>query len=170
MKRREKLYGIMWTCQTEFSFCNLQHCTISFWQMFDFIFLFLLSSTCLSLNVFLNHTHHFCKKHLFTFYHIELWNGMKSYTVECELGLVFDAHFLYPFFHKNFSLIIYQLTKFQYNIWSNCVFKFLFSQLMASWTLRFNLDHLFEQWLTEGKRGEEGNVKMWISWERKKGF
>ena len=47
-----------------------------------------------------------------------------------------------------------------------CV-KFLFRQLMTSWTLRFILDQALKQWPTERKRGEDGNTKSWISRERK---
>ena len=38
---------------------------------------------------------------------------------------------------------------------TKCVIKFLFRELMTSQTLRF----IFDQWLTGGKRGEEGNTK-----------
>ena len=41
---------------------------------------------------------------------------------------------------------------------------------MMSWTLRFILDQSLKQWQTERKRGEEGNTKIWISWERKELF
>ena len=51
------------------------------------------------------------------------------------------------------------LSKYQ----TKCVFKFEFSQLMALQTLRFNFHHLFEQWLTEGKRWEKGIAKIRIS-------
>ena len=41
---------------------------------------------------FQNHTHHYGKKYLLTLYHIGLWNGVKSYTVECEHGLkIYDV-------------------------------------------------------------------------------
>ena len=50
-----------------------------------------------------------------------------------------------------------------------CVINFLFRQLM-SWTLRFILDQPLKQWLTGRKRGEDGNLKIWISWERKELF
>ena len=29
------------------------------------------------------------------------------------------------------------------------------------------MDHPLKQWLTEGKRREGGNTKLWISWEQK---
>ena len=44
----------------------------------------------------------------------------------------------------------------------------MLSQLMTSQTLRYMFDHLLNLLLTGGNREEEGNTKMWISWERKK--
>ena len=43
----------------------------------------------------------------------------------------------------------------------------LFRQFMRSRTLRFILDQPLKQWLTGGKAGEDGNTKIWISWERR---
>ena len=31
---------------------------------------------------------------------------------------------------------------------------------MTAQTVRFNFNHLLEQWLTKGKSGEEGNTKL----------
>ena len=41
---------------------------------------------------------------------------------------------------------------------------------MTSWTLRFILDQVLNQWLTVRKRGEDGNAKIWIPRERKELF
>ena len=49
---------------------------------------------------------------------------------------------------------------------TKCVIKFLFRQLMSQ-TIRFILDQPLKQWLTGRKSGEDGNTKIWISWERK---
>ena len=49
---------------------------------------------------------------------------------------------------------------------TKCVIKFLFRQLMMSQTIRFMLDQPLKQWLTDRKRGEDGNTKIWISQER----
>ena len=61
---------------------------------------------------------------------------------------------------------------------TKCVIKFLFRPLMTSYTLRFNLDQALKQRLTEGKIGEDGNTKTWISregnevfrWNKKSSF
>ena len=53
---------------------------------------------------------------------------------------------------------------------TKCVFKFLFRQLMKSWTSKYVFDQALKQWLTGRKRGEDGNTKNWISWERKELF
>ena len=58
----------------------------------------------------------------------------------------------------------------RYRTKSKCIIKFLFRQLMMSWTLRFILNQALKQWLTGRKRGEDGNTKIWISWERKEFF
>ena len=49
-----------------------------------------------------------------------------------------------------FSFSLYQ---------TKCVIKFLFRQMMTSFTLRFIFDQALKQWLTEEKRGEDGNTK-----------
>ena len=41
---------------------------------------------------------------------------------------------------------------------------------MTSQILRFILDQVLKQWLTGGKRWEDGNTKMLISRERKELF
>ena len=53
---------------------------------------------------------------------------------------------------------------------TKCVIKFLFKQLMASWTLRFSFNHPPKQWSTGRKRGEDRNTNIWISQERKEFF
>ena len=40
-----------------------------------------------------------------------------------------------------------------------CVINFLFRQLMTSQTLRFIFEQSLKQWLTERKKGEDGNIK-----------
>ena len=52
---------------------------------------------------------------------------------------------------------------------AKCVIKFLLRQLMTSWIWRFFLDQPLRQWLT-GKKWEDENTKIWISWERKELF
>ena len=42
---------------------------------------------------------------------------------------------------------------------TKCIIKFLFRQLMTSSTLRFFLDQLLKQWLTERKIEEDENTK-----------
>ena len=39
------------------------------------------------------------------------------------------------------------------------VINFLFRQLMTSQTLRFIFEQSLKQWLTERKKGEDGNIK-----------
>ena len=53
---------------------------------------------------------------------------------------------------------------------TKCVVKFLFRQLMMSQTLRIIFDQPLKQWLTGRKRGEDGNIKNWISQKRKELF
>ena len=81
------------------------------------------------------------------------------------------------FFHKNVPcLIFYQRLKFQCHTYSfsryqtKCVIRFLFRQLMTSYTLRFFLDQPPKQWLRGTKRGGNANTKTWISRERQKLF
>ena len=50
---------------------------------------------------------------------------------------------------------------------TKCVIKFLFRQLMMSQTMGFMLDQPLKLWLTERKRGEDGNTKISISREQK---
>ena len=50
------------------------------------------------------------------------------------------------------------------------VIKFLFRQLMTSWTLRFIFDHPPKQWPTGRKRQKDRNTKYWISQKRKELF
>ena len=40
------------------------------------------------------------------------------------------------------------------------IIKFLLQQLMTSKTLRFNFNHPLKQWMTGGKRGEDGNTTI----------
>ena len=74
------------------------------------------------------------------------------------LGLVFSAYFLHTFSIKMFFIkyllvdqvlmsILLSFSRYQMK-W---VFKFLFSQLVTSWNLEFEFDHLHKQWLTEKK-------------------
>ena len=90
------------------------------------------------------------------------------------LELVFSAYFLHTFSIKMYFIkyllvdqvlmsILLSFSRYQIK-WA---FKFLFSQLVTSWNLKFEFDHLHKQWLTEEKRVEEENTKMWISWEWK---
>ena len=82
------------------------------------------------------------------------------------------------FFHKNvFYLILYQWGNFQcHNSFSNpryqtkYVIKFIFRQLMMSQTIRFMFDQPIKQCLTERKREEDGNTKIWKFREWKKLF
>ena len=46
----------------------------------------------------------------------------------------------------------------------------LFRQLMTFKLLRFIFDQTLKQWMTGGKREEDGNTKIWISPERKELF
>ena len=48
---------------------------------------------------------------------------------------------------------------------TKCVM-FLYRQLMTPETLRFTSHHPQKQWLTERKRREDRNTKIWISWEK----
>ena len=63
----------------------------------------------------------------------------------------------------SFSVIPFFLLKISDKM---CYCKLLFRQLMMSQTLRLILDQALKQWLTERKRGEDGNTKIWISWEQ----
>ena len=78
--------------------------------------------------------------------------------IEKESGTSFWCTFSAQFFHKNDSYLIQSLDKVsmsdlisfsQYEIKYDI--KFLFRQLLTSWTF---LDHLLKQWLTGGKRGK----------------
>ena len=60
---------------------------------------------------------------------------------------------------------IFSFSKYQ----TKCV-KFLFRQLIASWSLRFIFDHPLKQRLTGRKEGKDRNTKIWISQERKELF
>ena len=53
---------------------------------------------------------------------------------------------------------------------TKCVIKFLFKQLMASWTLKFIFDQALKQWVTGRKRGEGKNTEIWVSREQKELF
>ena len=53
---------------------------------------------------------------------------------------------------------------------TKCVIKFLFWQMMTSYTLGFLLNRTLMQWLTGKKREEEENTKIWISREQKELF
>ena len=53
---------------------------------------------------------------------------------------------------------------------TKCVTKFWFRQLVTTRTLRFFLKQPLKQWQTGKKRGEEENIKIWISREWKKLF
>ena len=75
--------------------------------------------------------------------------------------------------YKCFYLILYQRAKFQchtsfpsQDIKQNVLLSLLFRQLMSQ-SIRFILDQPLKQWLTGRKSGEDGNTKIWISWERK---
>ena len=49
---------------------------------------------------------------------------------------------------------------------TQCVIMFSCRQLMTPETLRFPFHHPLKQWLTERKRREDRNRKIWISWEK----
>ena len=51
--------------------------------------------------------------------------------------------------------------------WTKCVIKFLFEQLMALSTWRFNFDQSLKQLRIGEKWGEDVNTKIWISKERR---
>ena len=93
-------------------------------------------------------------------------------------GANFWCTFSAWFFHKHvLYLILYQWKKFQcdtlflsQDIKQN---KLLISYLDKWWChklLRFFLNQPVKQWLTGKKRGEDGNTKIWISWEQKELF
>ena len=92
-------------------------------------------------------------------------------------GTSFWCTFSVWFFHKNVPYLkLYQWTKFQcqtffpsQDIKPNVLLS-SYRQLMMSWTLRFILDQALKQWLTGRKREEDGNTKIWISWEWKELF
>ena len=50
---------------------------------------------------------------------------------------------------------------------TKCVIKFLFRQLMMSYTLTFSLNQPLKQWMTGKNIEEDENTKGWISWEQK---
>ena len=52
---------------------------------------------------------------------------------------------------------------------TKCVIKFLFRQLMTSYTLRFFLDQPLKQWLT-GKKEEKTKMQKFEYLENKKSF
>ena len=88
----------------------------------------------------------------------------------CRSWFTFSAWF----FHENISYLkLYLLAKLLSILWlfffsryqRKCVIKFLFRQLGTSRTLRFIFDHPDRK-----KRGKDGNIKIWISWERKELF
>ena len=84
-----------------------------------------------------------------------------------DLGLAFGAHFLHTFSIKIFH------TSYSIN-WQSFIFRpefvlkisnkmFLNSYLDNWWSYIFynlSLNHLLEQWLTEGKRWQEENTKI----------
>ena len=100
-------------------------------------------------------------------------------------GTSFQCTFFCILFHKNvLYLILYQWIKFQCHTFlpsQNIKQNILLSSYLDSWRrhklLRFIFDQPLKQWLqwdlnpqpwlTGGKRGEDGNAKNWISWERK---
>ena len=94
-----------------------------------------------------------------------------------ESGTGFWWKFSAWIFRKNaLYLILYQWTKFQYHNFlsflryqTKCVIKFLFRQLMTSYTLRFILDQALKQRLTEKNRGRWKYKNLNIS-RRKWGF
>ena len=51
---------------------------------------------------------------------------------------------------------------------TKCIIKFLFRQLMMSWTLEFILDQPLKQ--RQGEKEEDANTKIWISPEWKELF
>ena len=83
-------------------------------------------------------------------------------------GTSFWCTFSAYFSHKKCSSLNTQLTKFQYQTFfpsedtKQCVFQFLFRQLMTSETLRFIFNHLLEQLMTREKsgRGEYKNLNI----------
>ena len=90
------------------------------------------------------------------------------------LGLASEAHFLHDFPIKIF-LIQYSINRQSFNVitfcfsryQTKCFIKFLFIQLMTSYTLRLIFNQPLKQWSTGRERGEEGNTKIWISREQK---
>ena len=83
------------------------------------------------------------------------------------LGLAFGAHFLHDFSIK-MCFIQYYINRQSFNviplflpkISHKMYYKFLFSQLMMSQTIRLMLDQPPKQWLTWRKRGEYGNKRI----------
>ena len=82
--------------------------------------------------------------------------------LEWGLRLAFGAHFLHDFSVKCsvFNTLSMDKVSMSQRIsfsrcQTKCVIKFLFRQLMTSKTLRFLLNQLLKQWLTEKKREEE---------------
>ena len=92
-------------------------------------------------------------------------------------GLTFGAHLLHDFTIKMFHIFFHNVTLSMDKVsmlyissfstyQAKCITKFLFRQLMILWTLRFILDQALKQWLTERKRGEDGNKKFFHSFWR----
>ena len=91
-------------------------------------------------------------------------NGLNK--LKRGLGLAFLAHFLHtfstkmsqPFDQVSISGLI-SFPRYQTMFFNFCLVNWLRQS--------FIFNHLLEQWLTGGSRGEEGNTKTWISWEQK---
>ena len=98
---------------------------------------------------------------------IRKWSGTRFWWTFCAW-----------FFHKNVPyLIVYQWTTFQchaffssHNIKENVLLSFYLDSWCYHKLLRFILDQALKQWLTERRRGQDGNTKIWISWEWKELF
>ena len=86
-------------------------------------------------------------------------------------GTSFWCTFSAWFFHKNvIYLILYQWPKFQHHTF----FPFqdikqngLLSSYLGIINFEIYLRSSSQEWLTERKKGECGNTKIWISWEGK---
>ena len=94
-----------------------------------------------------------------------------------DLGPAFGAHFQHDFLKSISYLILYELTKvsmsYLLSFWrcqTKCVIKFIFRQLIKTWSLKLIFDHPLNQWLKGTKRGEDDKIKTWKSFRMKRAF
>ena len=101
--------------------------------------------------------------------------------IKKESGTSFWCIFSAWFYHKNCSLFnIYSINGWSFNVIPFFLLKisnknvllssYLARHMLMSKTVRFIFDQFLKQWLTGGKKGEDKNTKIWISWERKEFF